>query len=70
MLHVFYLDYLTQQTVYVLPWPEVSSDLSSIEHVWNEMERPLRLLQKRASDVSANESAIDPYLEQYLTSIY
>ena len=37
-------DYLTQQNVDLLPWPAVSSDLSPIEHVWDEMERRLRHL--------------------------
>ena len=37
-------DYLTQQNVYLLPWPAVSPDLSPIEHVWDEMERRLRHL--------------------------
>jgi transposase len=31
----------------VLPWPAVSSDLSPIEHVWNEMERWLRHLHNQ-----------------------
>ena len=39
--------YLTQQNVDVLPWPAVSPDLSSIELVWDEMERPLRYLQNQ-----------------------
>ena len=37
-------DFLTQQTVNVLPWPAVSPDLSPIEHAWDEMERRLRQL--------------------------
>ena len=41
-------DYLTQQNVDVLPWPAVSSDLSPIEHVWDEMERRLRHLQNQS----------------------
>jgi hypothetical protein len=41
------LDYLTQQNVDVLPWPPVSPDLSPIEHVWDEMEQPLCLLQNQ-----------------------
>ena len=41
-------DYLTQQNVDVLPWPAVSSDLSPIEHVWGEMELPLRHLQNQS----------------------
>jgi hypothetical protein len=40
----FVRDYLTQQNVDLLPWPSVSPDLSSIEHVWDEMERRLRHL--------------------------
>jgi transposase len=28
----------------LLPWPAVSSDLSPIEHVWDEMEQRLRHL--------------------------
>ena len=40
-------DYLTQQNVDVLPWPAVSPDLSSIEHVWDKMERWLRHLQNQ-----------------------
>jgi hypothetical protein len=40
-------DYLTQQNVDVLPWQADSSDLSPIEHVWNEMERRLHHLQNQ-----------------------
>ena len=36
---------MTQQNVDLLPWPAVSPDLSPIEHVWDQMERPLRHLQ-------------------------
>jgi transposase len=39
--------YLTQQNVDVLPWPVVSPDLSPIEFVCDEMERPLRYLQNQ-----------------------
>ena len=38
-------DYLTQQNIDVLLWPELSSDLSRTEHVWGEMERRLHHLQ-------------------------
>jgi hypothetical protein len=40
-------DYLTQQNVDVLPWPAVSLDLSPIELVRDELERPLRYLQNQ-----------------------
>ena len=40
-------DYLTQQNVDVLPWPAVSLDLSHIELVWDELERPLRYFQNQ-----------------------
>ena len=32
-------DFITQQDIPTLSWPAVSPDLSSIEHVWDEMER-------------------------------
>ena len=37
-------DFLGQQNVNTLPWPAVSPDLSPIEHLWDEMERRIRLL--------------------------
>jgi hypothetical protein len=40
-------DYLTQQNVDLLPLRAGSSDLSLIEHVWDEMERWLRHLQNQ-----------------------
>ena len=43
----FVRDYLTQQNVDVLSWAVVSSDLSPIEHVWNEMELRLHHLQNQ-----------------------
>ena len=36
--------HVAQQNVNTLPWPAISPDLSPIEHLWNEMERRLRLL--------------------------
>ena len=45
-------DYLTQQNVDVLPWPAVSSDLSPIEQVWDEMERRLRHLQNQPATLA------------------
>lgn len=43
--------YLDENEVVVLPWPANSPDLSPIEHVWDEMERRLRLLPQRSSNV-------------------
>jgi transposase len=51
-------DYLTQQNVDVLPWPAISSDLSSIEHVWGEMERRLRHLLNQPVTLADMGSAL------------
>ena len=55
-------DFIAQQNVDVLPWPAVSSDLSPIEHMWDEMERRLRRL--------ANQPVTLDSLGQELTNIW
>jgi transposase len=35
-------DFLNQNHIRVLPWPALSPDLSPIEHLWDELSRPVR----------------------------
>ena len=35
-------DFLNQNHIRVLPWPALSPDLSPIEHLWDELGRPVR----------------------------
>jgi transposase len=42
----------------LLPWPAVSSDLSPIEHVWDEMERRLRHLPNQPVTLAEMDPAL------------
>ena len=39
------MDYLEQNNINVLPWPSKSPNLNSIEHLWDELDTPVRQRQ-------------------------
>ena len=47
------IDFLQRQNIDVLPWPALSADMSSIEHLWDMLGRCVR--QRRQQPATLNE---------------
>ena len=56
--------YLEDNKIGVLDWPAVLQDLSSIEHLWDEMERRLRRRPNQSDNLVELEGCQQGILEE------
>ena len=56
-------DYLRHNNIDVLPWPDLSPDLSLIEHLWDQLDRTV------ATDVGSVTCCLDATVAAYSISV-